>query len=400
VLYDLTSSYFEGTTCPLAAFGHDRDGKPGKLQVNYGLLTDARGCPVAVSVYKGNTGDPKTLLPQVARVRERFGLERLVLVGDRGMISDTQITALQAQAGVDWITALKTGALRALVAGGHLQLGLFDERNLFELRSPAFPGERLVACRNPELAKLRAHTRQDLLAATDKELAKVQRLVARGRLQGRADIGIRVGKVINKYKVAKHFQLEIHDDRLAFSLKEAQIAAEAALDGVYVIRTSVPSERLAAADTVRSYKQLSVVERAFRSLKTLDLKVRPIYHRLEERVRAHIFLCLLAYYVEWHMREAWRPLLFADEDQMAKRTRDPVAPAQRSAGALRKVHAKVLDDGTPVHSFPTLLKRLSGIVRNVCRRRGADPTEPTTEIVTTPSPAQQRAYDLLKTIRV
>ena len=400
VLYDLTSSYFEGTTCPLAAFGHDRDGKPGKLQVNYGLLTDARGCPVAVSVYKGNTGDPKTLLPQVARVRERFGIERLVLVGDRGMISDTQITGLRGQAGVDWITALKTGALRALVAGGHLQLGLFDERHLFELRSPAFPGERLVACRNPELAKLRAHTRQDLLAATDKELAKVQRLVARGRLRGRADIGIRVGKVINKYKVAKHFQLEIHDDRLDVSRKAAQIAAEAALDGVYVIRTSVPPERLDAADTVRSYKQLSVVERAFRSLKTLDLKVRPIYHRLEERVRAHIFLCLLAYYVEWHMREAWRPLLFADEDQAAKRTRDPVAPAQRSAGALRKVHAKVLDDGTPVHSFSTLLKALSGIVRNVCRRRGADPTEPTTEIVTTPSPAQQRAYELLNTIRV
>ena len=400
VLYDLTSSYFEGTTCPLAAFGHDRDGKPGKLQVNYGLLTDARGCPVAVSVYKGNTGDPKTLLPQVARVRERFGLERLVLVGDRGMISDTQITGLRGQAGVDWITALKTGALRALVAGGHLQLGLFDERNLFELRSPAFPGERLVACRNPELAKLRAHKRQDLLAATDKELAKVQRLVARGRLQGRADIGVRVGKVINTYKVAKHIHLEIHDDRLDVSRKAAQIAAEAALDGVYVIRTSVPPERLDAADTVRSYKQLSVVERAFRSLKTLDLKVRPIYHRLEDRVRAHIFLCLLAYYVEWHMREAWRPLLFADEDQAAKRTRDPVAPAQRSAGALRKVHAKVLDDGTPVHSFPTLLKRLSGIVRNVCRRRGADPTEPTTEIVTTPSPEQQRAYELLNTIRV
>ena len=400
VLYDLTSSYFEGTTCPLAAFGHDRDGKRGKLQVNYGVLTDGRGCPVAVSVYKGNTGDPKTLLPQVARVRERFGIERLVLVGDRGMISDTQITGLRGQAGVDWITALKTGALRALVAGGHLQLGLFDERNLFELRSPAFPGERLVACRNPELAKLRAHKRQDLLAATDKELVKVQRLVARGRLQGRAEIGVRVGKVINTYKVAKHFQLEIHDDRLEFSLKEAQIAAEAALDGVYVIRTSVPPERLDAADTVRSYKQLSVVERAFRSLKTLDLKVRPIYHRLEDRVRAHIFLCLLAYYVEWHMREAWRPLLFADEDQAAKRTRDPVAPAQRSAGALRKVHAKVLDDGTPVHSFSTLLKALSGIVRNVCRRRGADPTEPTTEIVTTPSPAQQRAYELLNTIRV
>ena len=400
VLYDLTSSYFEGTTCPLAAFGHDRDGKKGKLQVNYGVLTDARGCPVAVSVFKGNTGDPKTLLPQVARVQERFGIEQMILVGDRGMISQVQITALQARAGVDWITALKTGAIRELVQTGHLQLGLFDERNLCEFAHPDFPGERLVACRNPELAKLRAHKRQALLDATVKELEKVRRMVARGTLRGRDAIGIRVGKVVDKYKVAKHIALAIADDRLDFSRKEAQIAAEAALDGLYVVRTSVPPERLGAADAVRHYKRLSQLERAFRSLKTLDLKVRPIHHRLEERVRAHIFLCLLAYYVEWHMREAWRPLLFADEDQAAKLTRDPVAPAQRSAGALRKVHAKVLDDGTPVHSFQTLLKALSAIVRNVCRRRGAGPTEPTIEIVTTPIPPQQRAYDLLNTITV
>ncbi len=400
VLYDLTSSYFEGTTCPLAAFGHDRDGKKGKRQVNYGVLTDARGCPVAGSVFPGNTGDPKTLLPQVERVQERFGIARLVLVGDRGMISDIQITALKAREGVDWITALKTGAIRALVAGGHLQLGLFDERNLFELRSPDFPGERLVACRNPELATLRARKRQALLEATAKELAKVQRMVARGQLTGRDAIGVRVGKVINKYKVAKHFRLTIQEARFAFHIDEAQVAAEAALDGLYVIRTSVAPERLAAGDTVRSYKQLSAVEHAFRSLKTLDLKVRPIYHRREVRVRAHIFLCLLAYYVEWHMQEAWRPLLFADEDQAAKATRDPVAPAKRSAGALRKVHAKVLDDGTPIHSFQTLLKALSTIVRNVARRRGAGPEEGTVEIVTTPAPEQQRAYDLLNTIRV
>ncbi len=400
VLYDLTSSYFEGTTCPLAAFGHDRDGKKGKRQVNYGVLTDARGCPVAGSVFPGNTGDPKTLLPQVERVQERFGIARLVLVGDRGMISDIQITALKAREGVDWITALKTGAIRALVAGGHLQLGLFDERNLFELRSPDFPGERLVACRNPELATLRARKRQALLEATAKELAKVQRMVARGQLTGRDAIGVRVGKVINKYKVAKHFRLTIQDAGFAFHIDEAQVAAEAALDGLYVIRTSVAPERLAAGDTVRSYKQLSAVEHAFRSLKTLDLKVRPIYHRREVRVRAHIFLCLLAYYVEWHMLEVWRPLLFADEDQAAKATRDPVAPAKRSAGALRKVHAKVLDDGTPIHSFQTLLKALSTIVRNVARRRGAGPEEGTVEIVTTPAPEQQRAYDLLNTIRV
>jgi hypothetical protein len=400
VLYDLTSSYFEGTTCPLAAFGHNRDGKKGKLQVNYGLLTDGRGCPVAVSVFKGNTGDAPTLLPAVQRVRERFGIEQLVVVGDRGMISQTQITTLKRLEGVDWITALKTGALRDLVADGHVQLGLFDEHNLFELTHPDFPGERLVACRNPELAKLRAHKRQALLAATVKELDKVKGMVARGTLKGRDAIGVRVGKVVNKYKVAKHVRLEIHDDRFAFQIDEARVAAEAALDGIYVIRTSVPSERLDAADAVRHYKRLSDVERAFRSLKTIDLKVRPIRHRLEERVRAHIFLCMLAYYVEWHMREAWRPLLFSDEDQAAKQIRDPVAPAKRSAPALRKVHTRVLDDGTPVHSFQTLLKQLSSIVRNVCRPRSVGPAAPTFDIVTTPSPTQQRAYDLLKTIAV
>lgn len=400
VLYDLTSSYFEGTTCPLAAFGHDRDGKKGKLQVNYGLLTAARGCPVAVSVFPGNTGDPKTLLPEVERVQSDFGIEHLVLVGDRGMISQTQITALKTLPGVDWITALKTGAIRELVTGGHLQLGLFDERNLFELTHPDFPGERLVACRNPELATLRARKRQALLAATRQELEKVRGMVARGRLTGQDVIGVRVGKVINKYKVAKHFRLDIRGDGFDFAIDEAQVAAEAALDGLYVIRTSVPPARLGAADAVRSYKQLSQVERAFRALKTIDLEVRPIHHRLEMRVRAHIFLCLLAYYVEWHMREAWRPLLFADEDQSAKATRDPVAPAARSEAALRKVHAKVLDDGTAVHSFRTLLKELSAVVRNVCRRQGAGPEEPTFEILTTPNPKQQRAYDLLETIAV
>lgn len=400
VLYDLTSSYFEGTTCPLAAFGHNRDGKKGKRQVNYGVLTDGRGCPVAVAAFKGNTGDPKTLLPQVTRVRERFGIETLVLVGDRGMISQTQIDAVKALEGVDWITALKTGALHGLVADGALQLGLFDERNLFELTHPDFPGERLVACRNPELAALRAHKRHALLAATLKELEKVRAMVARGRLTGRDAIGVRVGKVVDKYKVAKHLRLEIHDDRFDFQIDEPRVAVEAALDGLYVIRTSVPPERLSAEDAVRNYKRLSDVERAFRSLKTIDLKVRPIHHRLEPRVRAHIFLCMLAYYVEWHMREAWRPLLFADEDQQAKRTRDPVAPAKRSAAALRKVHAKVLDDGTVVHSFQTLLKALSTIVQNVCRRRGAASNEPTFEIVTTPTPQQQRAHDLLKTIAV
>jgi transposase len=402
VLYDLSSSYFEGVTCPLAAFGKNRDGKKGKLQVNYGLLTDVRGCPVSVSVFPGNTGDPKTLLPQVEKVRHRFGIEEVVLVGDRGMISQKQIDALQEQDGVDWITALKGGAIRQLVEGGHLQLGLFDERNLFEITHPDFPGERLVACRNPELQKLRAHKRQALLEATGQELEKVRAMVRRGsrRLQGKDRIGVRVGKVINKYKVAKHFLLDIGDDRFDFQVDEAKVAAEAALDGIYVVRTSLPEERLSAADTVRSYKTLSQVERAFRSLKSVDLKVRPIHHHLETRVRAHIFLCMLAYYLEWHMREAWRPLLFADENLEAKRTRDPVAPARRSPAALRKVHAKVLEDGTEVHSFPTLLKLLSRIVRNVCRLPGEGPEAPTFEVVTTPDAKQQRAFELLEALDV
>ena len=333
-------------------------------------------------------------------MRADFGIGQLVLVGDRGMISQTQIAALQRLAGVDWITALKTGAIRDLLAGGHLQLGLFDERNLFELASPDFPGERLVACRNPELAHLRAHKRQALLAATTQALERVRGMVARGRLTGQDAIGVRVGKVVNKYKMAKHIHLDIRADAFAFQVDAASVAAEAALDGLYVLRTSVPAARLDADETVRSYKRLSQAERAFRALKTVELKVRPIYHRLEERVRAHLFLCLLAYYVEWHMLEAWRPLLFADEDQAAKATRDPVAPATRSTAALRKVHTKRLDDGTVVHSFRTLLTELSSIVRNVCHRHGGEADEPTFDVLTTPNATQQRAYDLLETITV
>jgi len=400
VLYDLTSSYFEGTTCPLAAWGHNRDGKKGKLQVNYGLLTDRRGCPVAVSVFPGNTGDAPTLLPEVQRVRERFGVEQLVVVGDRGMISQTQITALQTLDGVAWITALKTGQIRALVDGGQLQLGLFDERNLFELSHPDFPGERLVACRNPELAKLRAHKRQALLAATVKELEQVKGMVTHGRLRGQDRIGVRVGKVINKYKLAKHFGLDIQEDRFEFRRLEDHIVAEAALDGIYIVRTSLPPSRMTAAETVLTYKSLSQVERAFRTLKTIDLHVRPIHHRLAERVRSHIFLCMLAYYVEWHMREAWRSLLFSDEDLEAKTARDPVAPAKRSAAADKKAATHTLEDGTPAHSFRTLLEELATIVRNTCRTPGGGHTAPTFEIVTTPSLKQRGALDLLATIVV
>ena len=399
-LYDLSSSYFEGVTCPLAARGHNRDGKKGKLQVNYGLLTDRRGVPVAVSVFKGNIGDPKTWLPQVDTVRMAFGLERCVLVGDRGMIAQTQIDALRTIDGMDWVAALRPEAIRRLVHGGTLQMGLFDERTLFELTHPDFPDERLVACRNPALASRRAHTRTSLLEATVNELETIRRMVARGRLRGQDTIGVRVGKVVSKYKVAKHVRLTIDDARFDFEVDADSVAAEAALDGIYVIRTSLPAERLSAEETVRSYKRLTQVERAFRSLKTVDLAIRPIRHRREHRVRAHIFLCMLAYYVLWHMREAWRPLLFADDDHHATATRDPVAPATRSEAALRKVHSKTLDDGSETHSFHTLLTLLSGIVRNVCRVPGAPPDAPTFEVVTTPSATQQRAYQLLDDIMV
>ena len=399
-LYDLTSSYFEGLRCPLAARGHNRDGKKGKLQVNYGLLTNERGIPVSVSVFEGNTGDPKTLLPQVKKVQEDFGIKRFVLVGDRGMISQKQVDALEKLDGIDWIAALRPEAIRKLVEAGAIQMGLFDERNLFELVHPDYPEERLVACRNPELARRRSDKRKSLLEATARELDKVRKMAGRGRLHGKDDIGVRVGKVINKYKVAKHFQLDIQDDSFSFEIRADKVAAEAALDGIYVIRTSLTVERMDAGDTVRSYKLLSQVEQAFRSFKTIDLKVRPIRHRLEDRVRAHIFLCMLAYYVQWHMLEAWRPLLFADEDQEAKRTRDPVAPARRSKAALRKVHTRRLDDGSRTLSFRTLLSLLSTIVRNEARRLGAGAEEPTFSLDTNPDAKQRKALSLLKKINL
>ena len=397
-LYDLSSSYFEGTHCPLAKIGHNRDGKKNKLQVNYGLLTNQTGCPVAVSVYEGNTADAKTLMPEVKKLREEFDLEHVVLVGDRGMISHKAIQELRELEGLGWITALKSTQIRSLIEGETLQLGLFDERNLLELTHPDYPGERLVACRNPELAKLRGHKRRALLQATQQELEKVRDRVQHGRLKGQAAIGLRVGRVLNKYKVGKHFALEITEKGLAFHLLEEQIAAEAALDGIYVIRTSVPKKQMSAADAVRNYKALANVERAFRALKTVDLKVRPIHHHLEPRVRAHIFLCMLAYYVEWHLLEAWRPLLFADEDQAAKAHRDPVAPAERSEEALQKVITHTLPDGTPAHSFRTLLEDLSSIVRNTCRTPGPVERSGTFALVTTPTRQQRRALELIDKI--
>jgi len=399
-LYDLTSSYFEGVTCPLAAFGHSRDGKKGTLQVNYGLLTNGEGIPVSVTVLKGNVGDPKTLLPQVDKVRQSFQIKSFVMVGDRGMLTGKQVDVVRSKEGVDWIGALRPEAIRKLVKAGAIQMGLFDERNIFELTHPDFPGERLVACRNPDLAARRAAKRDSLLKATSAELDKVKAMVKRGRLRGGDKIGVRVGKVVNKYKVAKHFVLEIEDDHLSYHIDDDKVAQEASLDGIYVVRTSLARQRMDTDQVVRSYKQLNHVERAFRSLKAMDLMVRPIHHRLENRVRAHIFLCTLAYYVLWHMTEAWRPLLFADEDQQAKEQRDPVAPAQRSEAAMRKVRRKRLDDDTMVHSFQTLLDHLSTIVRNRCRCKAAGSDAPTFDLDTPPNPKQREALDLIKTIHL
>ena len=399
VLYDLSSSYFEGSCCPLAKLGYSRDGKRGTLQVNYGLLTDARGCPVAVSVFEGNTSDSTTFMPQVTRLREQFGIKRMVMVGDRGMISQKAIDAMSEDADLAWITALRSSSIRTLVEQRHLQLGLFDEHNLLEISSPDFPGERLVACRNTELAKMRAHTRDDLLAATQRSLERIKARVDAAKLMGKDKIGVAVGKVINTYKVAKHFELTITDNTFTFERIAQSIAAEAALDGLYIIRTSVKAERMDAPTCVRTYKSLSQVERAFRSIKTMDLKVRPIHHHLEGRVRAHIFLCMLAYYVEWHMRQAWASLMFADCDQVAKLTRDPVAPAKRSDAAMKKVLSRTLEDGTPAHSFQTLLRELETVVRNTCRTPNSTSDAPTFQITTKQNEKQKRALELIDQIK-
>ena len=398
VLYDLSSSYFEGKQCPLAARGYSRDLKKGKLQVNYGLLTDDRGCPVSISAFPGNTSDPQTLLSQVERLQGAFNLKSVIVVGDRGMISQKQVDELKGRAGVDWITALKTGAIRKLMDAEAIQLTLFDERNLFALTHPDFPGEKLVACRNPDLAARRKHKRAALLNATTEALEKIQAMVARGYLKEADKIGVRVGRAINQYKMAKHFKLQIAQSQFSFEIDQENVDAEAALDGIYVIRTSLAT--LSAADTVRHYKALSEVERAFRSIKTMDLQVRPIHHHQEPRVRTHLFLCMLAYYVKWHMMEAWRPLLFADEDQQAKHNRDPVAPAERSSPALAKVRSKQLPDGSPTHSFQSLLRNLATIVRNTCRSRDAQAGTPSFTIDTQPTSAQQKAFQLLKEIKL
>jgi hypothetical protein len=397
-LYDLTSTYFEGQTCPLAKFGHNRDGKKGTLQIVFGLICNAEGCPVAVEVFAGNTADPATLATQLQKLRDRFHLRRVVLVGDRGVLTEARIRAeLQAVEGLDWITALRGPAIRTLVAAGALDLGRFAETDLFECTAPTYPEERLIACRNPALAAERARKREALLQATERELEPIRQATQRAkrRLTGQAKIAFRVGKVLNRFKMGKHFHLEITDEALLSTRDTESIMAEAALDGLYVLRTSVPLDLLSTSSTVHAYKSLSMVERAFRSLKTVDLHVRPIGHRLAERVRAHVFLCMLAYYVEWHMRQALAPLLFDDDDKAAGEARrtSVVAPAQRSPRAQRKAQTKQTDEGMPVHSFQTLLDDLATVTKNRVRFVQSN-TE--TILVTKPTPLQQRALDLLQ----
>ena len=397
VLYDVTSTYFEGRSCSLARFGHNRDGKKGKLQIVIGLLCNPQGCPVAVEVFEGNQGDPGTLTSQIQKVRGRFALDRVVFVGDRGMLTDARITEeLKPVEGLDWITALRAPAIQGLVEQGVLQPSLFDEMDLAEIRSPDYPNERLIVCRNPLLAQERRRKREELLQATEeRELDKVVQATQREkrRLKGADKIGLRVGKVVNRYKVGKHFRLEISEDAFRYERDEAKIAQEAALDGLYVIRTSVPANVLDAQQTVRTYKGLSVVERAFRSMKSVDLKIRPIHHHLADRVRSHVFLCMLAYYVEWHMRQALAPILFDDDDKAAGEAlrESIVAPARRSPKARNKARTKRTEDGLPVHSFQSLLKDLGTITRNKVTVAGE-----TFDEVTMPTLVQQRAFELLE----
>ena len=398
VLYDVSSTYFKGRSCPLARLGHSRDGQRDRPQIVFGLMTNAAGCPVAVEVFEGNTGDPKTLAPQITKLRARFGLKRIVLVGDRGMITDARIEAeLAPVEGLDWITALRAPVIAALVNEGSLQLSLFDRRDLAEIASPEFPDERLIVCKNPLLAEDRSRKRKELLEATERALEQIAAATRRAKraLRGKDRIALRVGKVLDRHKVGKHFRLTIAGTRFAYARDEAGIAREAALDGIYVIRTSVAPSALSAAQAVRSYKRLAEVERAFRSLKSVDLHIRPIFHHKAERVRAHVFLCMLAHYVEWHMRERLKALLFDEEEKRgAEASRNSVvAKAQRSARTLAKIQTKRTPEGLPVHSFRTLLQDLATLTQNriVPKISGVQPFE----MLATATAVQQRAFELL-----
>jgi transposase len=397
VLYDVTSSYYEGKTCPLALFGYSRDRKKGKPIIVYGVLTDRQGRPVAVDVYPGNTADPTTVPDQVQKLRQRFGLQQVVLVGDRGMLTSTQIETIENYPGLGWISSLRSKAIRKLVDTQCLQLSLFDEKNLAEISSLEFPGERLIACYNPLLAEERRRKRKVLLEATQADLDKIVREVARRTKTplDKAEIGKKVGKVLHHYKMGKHFELTIEDSTFHYARREDAIRRESELDGIYVIRTSEPVQRLSAEDSVRSYKRLTLIEQAFRCLKGINLLVRPIRHRDAQRVRAHIFLCMLAYYVQWHMRKALAPLLFIDEeldDNRAKR--DPVAPAKSSRSAKKNKTVRLTPDGLPIHSFDTLLEELGTRCQNKCRFK-TDRSDSTFVKLTEPNPIQKQALQLL-----
>ena len=398
VLYDMSNSHYEGRSCPLAQLGHDKDGRQGVLVIGYGVMTDAEGRPVGIQVYEGKVGDPTTVPDQVEALRVRFQLNRVVLVGDRGMLTQTQLERLKEYPGLGWISALRSQSIRRLVEGEALQLSIFDQQNLAEISSPDFPGERLVACHNPLLAQERARTREELLACTEKLLTRLATgLARRKRPVEDAKVGEKVGREINRYKVAKHFEWSVKDGVLTWRRKEDAIRREAELDGIYVIRTSEPAERLPADDVVRGYKGLSQVERAFRCMKGIDLRVRPVFLRTKDHVRAHFFLCMLAYYVEWHMRRALAPLLFADEEVPdARRTRDPVAPAVGSESVKTKKRTRVTADSEhlPVHSFETLLADLSTQAR-VRYRVAGGPPEAVFEQLCPPTPLQARAFRLL-----
>lgn len=397
VLYDISSSYYEGRRCPLIAFGHNRDKKKGKQIIVYGVMTDPDGRPITVDVYPGNTGDSTTVPDQANKLRNRFKLSNIVLVGDRGMITQTKIDTLKKYPGIGWISALKSKSIKELINKKHLQLSLFDKKNLAEISSPDYPGERLIACFNPLLAEERARKRSDLLEATEKKLKKIAKEVDRRtqKLLGKDKIGIKVGKIINQYKVGKHFKLTIKDSFIDWKRKENLIEQEAKQDGIYVIRTSEPKKQMSAEDTVRNYKSLSLVERVFRCLKGIDLLVRPIRHRTVERVKAHIFICMLAYYVEWHMRKKLAPLLFDDEQlDEDRKVRDPVAPAKPSASAKKKKTVRKTKDSFPIHSFDTLLIELATLSRNRCKIKSS-PDSPWFYQDTELTPLQKKTFQLL-----
>ena len=397
VLYDVSSSYLEGRCCELARLGYNRDGKKGKLQIVHGLLCAPDGCPVAIEVFEGDTGDPRTLAAQIDKVKKRFALDRVALVGDRGMITQARLDAEVAPAGLDWITALRAPAIRALVEAGTLQMSLFDQRDMAAITSPDYPGERLVVCRNPDLARERTRKRLDLLAATERDLAEIAAAVSRARrpLRGEAEIALKVGAIINRHKMAKHFELDIGEASFAFHRNADAVAAEAALDGIYVVRTNLPKRVLDDAATVGAYKSLAKVERAFRSLKTVDIHLRPIFHWTAPRVRAHVLLCMLAYHVEHHMRAKLAPMLYDETDHQAAAAMRTsiVARAERSEAAIRKQTTGRTDDGLPVHSFQTLLADLATYSR--IQATTALNEKYVFTLHTRPTPTQQRAFELL-----